>query len=201
MSLERWRQVEEIYHSALQRTPEQRHTFVVRACRGDAELLREVESLLAHNGRHEIAPSRSLEETGGDPAGRPDISPATPGEHFGRYRIVSQIGEGGMGVVYSAHDERLNRSVALKTLRQSTLDRVSEQRLWREARIAASLNHPSICQLYDVGEERGLIYLVMELLEGESLAHRISPGRSICRRLSRRCWRCSQRWMFCTARS
>jgi serine/threonine protein kinase/tetratricopeptide (TPR) repeat protein len=97
-------------------------------------------------------------------------------DRIAHYRILRKLGEGGVGVVYAAHDERLERLVALKTLKESTLDDLARRRLWREARVAAGINHPSICQLYEIGEYAGELYLTMELLEGESLAARI--GRS-----------------------
>src|SRR5262245_58407819 len=92
-----------------------------------------------------------------------------PGDHLGPYRISRQIGAGGMGVVYEAWDDRLQRAVALKILNKATLNAEAEKRIWREGRVAAAINHPNICQLYDIGEDRGHVFLVMELLEGESL--------------------------------
>jgi serine/threonine protein kinase/tetratricopeptide (TPR) repeat protein len=96
-------------------------------------------------------------------------------ERIGPYRIVRKLGEGGMGVVYIAEDERLHRAVAIKTMRDSTDSSVRE-RLFREARAAASLNHPNVCQLFDIGEESGTPFLVMELLEGKSLGERLKDG-------------------------
>ncbi|HSP13136.1 MAG TPA: protein kinase [Thermoanaerobaculia bacterium] len=96
-------------------------------------------------------------------------------EQIGPYRIVRKIGEGGMGVVYAAHDERLGRSVAIKTIRDST-DALSRERFLREARAAAGVNHPNVCQLFDIGDHAGSPFLVMELLEGEALADRLSRG-------------------------
>src|SRR5882672_1397601 len=81
-----------------------------------------------------------------------------------------------MGVVYAAHDERLDRPVAIKRIRAGSSDGQERQRLWREARSAASVNHPNICQLYEVGEERGELFIAMELLEGESLTARLGRG-------------------------
>ncbi len=83
----------------------------------------------------------------------------TPGEKLGPYEIVALLGEGGMGEVYRARDTRLDRDVAIKTSRQQF-----NERFEREARAIAALNHPNICQIYDVGPN----YLVMELVEGES---------------------------------
>jgi serine/threonine protein kinase len=93
-----------------------------------------------------------------------------------RYEITGTLGEGGMGIVYSARDERLNRSVALKMIRSSAADPAAADRLRREARAAATVSHPNICQLYDIGGEDGELYIAMELLEGESLASRLTRG-------------------------
>src|SRR5262245_8218127 len=95
---------------------------------------------------------------------------------LGPYRISRQIGAGGMGVVYEAWDDRLQRAVALKILNKATLDAEAEKRIWREGRVAAAINHPNMGQLYDIGEDRGHVFLVMELLIGESLAEKISRG-------------------------
>ena len=97
-------------------------------------------------------------------------------ENMGRYRITSKLGEGGMGVVYAAYDERLGRPVALKMIRKAVADDRSRERLWREGRAAASLNHPNICQVYEIGEENGELFLAMELLKGESLAAKLVQG-------------------------
>jgi serine/threonine-protein kinase len=93
----------------------------------------------------------------------------------GRYRIVRKLGEGGMGVVYAAHDERLDRPVALKRIRRSG-DGIDRQRLWREARASASITHPNVCQLYEVGEDGEDLFLTMELLDGEPLSARLERG-------------------------
>src|SRR5262245_53025328 len=92
------------------------------------------------------------------------------------YRLMSKLGEGGMGIVYAASDERLRRRVAIKMVRETGQDRESRERLWREARAAASVSHPNVCQLYEVGEENGELFIAMELLEGESLAARLARG-------------------------
>ncbi len=97
-------------------------------------------------------------------------------QRIGRYRIVEKLGEGGMGVVYSASDEQLDRLVAIKMIHEASTDTRARERLWREARAAASVNHPNVCQVYEVGEADGALYIAMELLEGESLAARIGGG-------------------------
>src|SRR5258708_4316303 len=96
-------------------------------------------------------------------------------ERIGPYRILRKIGEGGMGVVFAAEDERLRRQVAIKTIRDAG-DSSARARFFREARAAASLSHPNVCQLYDIGDEDGRPFLVMERLEGESLARRLTSG-------------------------
>ena len=93
-----------------------------------------------------------------------------------RYRIVRKLGEGGMGVVYEAHDERLDRPVAIKRLRPNSGDGQERERLWREARTAASVNHPNICQLYEIDSEDDELFLAMELLDGEPLSARLGRG-------------------------
>jgi serine/threonine protein kinase len=100
-----------------------------------------------------------------------------PGARLGPYEIVTAIGAGGMGEVYKARDTRLDRTVALKVL-QSTLasDPQFRERFDREARTISSLEHPHICALYDVGQERGVDFLVMQYLEGETLDARLERG-------------------------
>ncbi|MGE0360119.1 MAG: protein kinase [Vicinamibacterales bacterium] len=102
------------------------------------------------------------------------LPPPIP-ERIGRYRIDRKIGEGGMGVVYAAHDERLDRTVALKTIRGDG-DETARKRLWREARAAAGISHPNICQLYEVDESADGVVLAMELLAGEPLGARLARG-------------------------
>lgn len=102
----------------------------------------------------------------------------SPGKLLGRYEIVALLGQGGMGEVYRAKDTRLNREVALKVLpAEVSGNREFKQRFEREARAISSLNHPHICSLYDVGEDEGIEYLVMEFLEGETLSQRLSRGQ------------------------
>jgi serine/threonine protein kinase len=97
-------------------------------------------------------------------------------EQLGRYRILSKLGEGGMGVVYAAEDPGLGRSVALKTLRAGLATDDMRERLRREARAAASISHPNVCQLFEIGEDGGELFIAMELLEGEPLSARIARG-------------------------
>jgi serine/threonine protein kinase/tetratricopeptide (TPR) repeat protein len=96
--------------------------------------------------------------------------------HVGPYAIARKLGQGGMGVVYAARDARLERTVALKTMSSLTHDETARKRFWREARTAASVNHPNVCQIYEIGEDGGQLFIAMELLEGESLADRLRRG-------------------------
>jgi serine/threonine protein kinase/tetratricopeptide (TPR) repeat protein len=95
---------------------------------------------------------------------------------IGHYAIVRKLGQGGMGVVYAARDERLERTIALKTMSSLADDDTARKRFWREAKAAAAVNHPNICQLYEIGEDRGELFIAMELLEGEALAERLRRG-------------------------
>jgi serine/threonine protein kinase/tetratricopeptide (TPR) repeat protein len=95
---------------------------------------------------------------------------------IGRYRVDGQLGEGGMGVVYAAHDEQLGRDLAIKVLREIGLDPGARDRFRREARAAAAVSHPNICHIYDVGEDEGTFYIAMERLAGEPLSSRLARG-------------------------
>src|SRR6202040_3146397 len=103
--------------------------------------------------------------------------PLSPGTHLGPYEITAPLGAGGMGEVYRARDTRLERTVAIKILpAQFSSDPVRNQRFEREAKTISSLNHPHICVLHDVGHQDGIAYLVMECVEGETLAKRLEKG-------------------------
>jgi non-specific serine/threonine protein kinase len=109
----------------------------------------------------------------------PDLASA-PAENLpnriGHYAIMRKLGQGGMGIVYAARDERLERIVALKTMSSLTSDEVARKRFWREARAAASINHPNVCQIHEIGEDEGTLFIAMELLEGEPLNERMRAG-------------------------
>ena len=105
--------------------------------------------------------------------------PVTPGTALGPYRIVSQLGEGGMDVVYQAHDPRLDRHVAIKPIPPDlTRDESAKQRFLQEAKAASALDHPNICTIYEINEtDDGQLYLVMARYEGETLKERVTHGR------------------------
>src|SRR5215813_6405943 len=103
--------------------------------------------------------------------------PLASGTRLGPYEIVERLGAGGMGEVYRARDRRLERTVAIKILPQEiSADPVRKQRFEREAKTISSLNHPNICTLHDIGWQDGVAYLVMECVEGETLAKRLEKG-------------------------
>jgi serine/threonine protein kinase len=153
----RLQQIQDLYHAAVDQAPSERGAFLKEACGLDAELHREVESLLAQNGSSD------------GPMDRPAISllaeamvaQVSAGDLFGPYKIESLLGAGGMGQVYKARDTRLGRPVAIKVAQERFSDRFE-----REARTISSLNHPNICTLHDVGPN----YLVMEYVEGAPIA-------------------------------
>ncbi len=166
MELDRWRQIEALYHAALEQPADERAAFVQSAC-GDEAIAREVESLLAHDGSAATPVDRPAWEGAAALLENPADDELSPGKELGPYRITRTLGAGSMGQVYEAYDSRLGRSVAIKIARA----RFSE-RFEREARAIAALNHANICTLYDVGPN----YLVMELVEGPTLAARIKRG-------------------------
>ena len=99
-----------------------------------------------------------------------------PPARIGQYAIERKLGEGGMGVVYAARDERLKRTVALKMMSSLASDERARTRFWREARVAASVNHPNVCQIYEISEDHGELFIAMELLDGEALSERVRKG-------------------------
>jgi serine/threonine protein kinase/Tol biopolymer transport system component len=174
---ERWQQVEHLCLAALDRAPGERSAFLDRECAGDAELRREVESLLAEQSDAESLLQRSAWEAAGGFANAQGAQPQRfeRGHRLGPFEINELIGIGGMGEVYRARDTRLGRTVALKLLPpEAAADPERRARLEREARAVSALSHPHICALFDIGSEAGVDYLVLEYLEGETLAERLA---------------------------
>jgi len=185
MDSERWKQIDDVLQSVLDRLPEERDAFLRQACAGDQTLEREVRSLL----RSEEQAGRFLENPALEVAARAlgrrpskneqESSAFSIGQtvsHLGPYKILAPIGAGGMGEVYKARDERLGRIVAIKVLPEHLSIKQSRERFRREARAISSLTHPHICALFDVGHQDGIDYLVMEYMEGETLAQKLKKG-------------------------
>src|ERR1019366_9456992 len=171
MVIERWRRIESLFHAAHEKTAEERARFLDETCSGDQALRREVESLLANE---DLAASFLESDGSGSPATAAQ-EPVPPGERIGPYTIMELLGAGGMGQVYRAHDKRLDRHVAIKFLPRGMTDEpAARDRFEREARAASALNHSNICTVHDVGEFQGRPFIVMELLEGQSLKDRIA---------------------------
>lgn len=176
MTPERWEQIGRLYEQVSEMAPDERSRFLDRACRGDVELRREVESLLA------------AEDAVGDFIAAPALKDAaelltaeTPGslvgKQIGHYQILSFVGAGGMGEVYAAQDPRLGRKVAIKLLLAGVshdADRL--RRFAQEARAVGMLNHPNILTVHDVGAYQDAPYIVSELLEGQTLRERLKDG-------------------------
>ena len=171
---ERWQHVARIYELAVEQDPVSRDDFMSSACEGDAELRREVESLLRQDDASIIL-DRSVWETAA-PLLEDDLE-LGPGTSLGPYRVEGLLGAGGMGRVFRATDTRLGRQVAIKVLASGgAFDQQMRARFGREARVVAALTHPHICTLYDVGSHDQVDYLVMEYLEGDTLASRLKKG-------------------------
>jgi predicted ATPase len=172
MNRQRRLRIEKLFEAALEHPAEQRATFLAAACEDDRPLRDEVEALLA---AHEMAEGRLEGRIAGFAAALLD-EPACE-EFIGPYRVVCELGRGGMGVVCQAHDPRLGRPVALKLLSlHLDANELARQRLIQEARAASALDHPNICTIYDIGEHRSRTFLVMAYYEGETLGQKIARG-------------------------
>ena len=177
MTPDRWAEIERLYHAAAARPAGERAAFLRDACGGDDALRGEVESLLAQpvstggflQGEAVALAAQLVSDPGAS---------VLTGRRLGPYEIQARIGVGGMGEVYRAHDTKLRRDVAIKILpRHFTSDRDRLARFEREARSLASLNHPHIGAIYGLEEADGIRGLVLELVDGETLAERIARGQ------------------------
>ena len=179
MTPERFQQINQLFHEALAQAPADREVFLSQACGGDVALQAEVEDMLAAtegagnflDGRPEVPDSMIVEQT-----------PSFIGRQIRHYKILSQLGRGGMGEVYLAEDQTLGRRIALKLLTaEFTQDRDRVRRFEQEAKAASALNHPNIVTIHEIGmAEDGagrVYYIASEFIEGQMLRHRIRQGR------------------------
>jgi tetratricopeptide (TPR) repeat protein/TolB-like protein len=178
-----WHRVQDLFHQALERDAATRADYIEQACQGDADLRREVESLIAAHGRL----GSFIEE----PAGTAEHSSAETvrsslpaGLQIGPYDLGDLVGAGGMGQVYRARDRRLGREVALKILPAAlAADPERRERFLREARMVSALNHPHICTIHEIGSTGGLDYICFEYIEGPTLASVLQGGLLDCERV------------------
>ncbi|HWM89328.1 MAG TPA: protein kinase [Thermoanaerobaculia bacterium] len=170
---ERWQRIEALFDEALDLPAGERGAFLDEACAGDPELRAQVEAMLAADGAADGFLGATLQEQ----AASVLLAPQEKGLELGPYRLVREIGSGGMGVVYEAEDVRLRRRVAVKLLPpEYGRDPTTKERFLREARAASALDDPNICTVHDIGESDGRLYLVMAYYEGETLRERLRRG-------------------------
>ena len=176
MKSEPWKEIDSLFHAALEREASERAVFLADVCAGDEELRREVESLIASHEPSDsfidsLAPGLAAEML----ASPPDKS---TGRTIGPYRILEFLGAGGMGEVYLAEDTRLSRRVALKLLpAQFITEQDRLHRFEREARAASALNHPNIITIHEIGKVDGAHFIVTEFIEGKTLRQQMDAAR------------------------
>jgi hypothetical protein len=171
----RWRQINELFHAALELRDEERETLLKITAETDSELAREVRSLLE---RHDRAKGFLDVPAWGVAADLMfDEAESLVGKQIGQYKVLEEIGRGGMGVVYAAHDEQLKRTVAFKALfPEYVSDEKHRQRLKREAQLAAGLEYEAIARIYAFEEIDGAVYIAAELVRGETLREELAAG-------------------------
>lgn len=175
MNAGRWQQINHIFHEALELDAAGRETYLHTATAGDPELLREVRTLLTSHAKAGAFLDRPAWAVEPELAFGDDHS--LVGKQIGTYRILEEIGRGGMGVVYAAEDQRLRRTVALKALTpEYTRDPRRRERLTREARAAAALLHPAIATIFALEEIDGELYITSELVRGRTLREELQDG-------------------------
>lgn len=175
MTPERWERIQELYHAARAQPASDRAQFLDSACADDRVLRREVQALLDQP----VSTGDFMDFVGGPaPAQLSDVATSDlTGRQLGSYRVLSLLGRGGMGEVYRARDSKLGRDVAIKVLpARFTADAERLARFESEARMLAALNHPHIGAIYGLEDANGLPALVLELVEGETLADRLQRG-------------------------
>jgi serine/threonine protein kinase/Tol biopolymer transport system component len=177
MKAENWQKVDELFHEALERDNEERRLFLATACNGDQELLREVQSMLAHHQKAKsfmetpayAVEAKAIVETAAE---------TLTGRTVGSYQVLGELGRGGMGEVYLAFDDDLKRKIALKFLRaELTGDRRRLRRFQQEARAASALNHPNILTVFEIGQMDDQQFIATEFVEGQTLRDFMNQGQ------------------------
>ena len=174
MEPQRWKEIDTIFAAALERDSAERPAFLAEACGGDAQLRKEVESLIAHIVADDLAGGPAAEEATrllASDRHEPEIT------SIGPYQVVKLLGAGGMGRVYLTHDPRLNRQVAVKLLsRYGVAEEERIKRFRQEALAASALNHPNILTIHEIGDFEGQNYISTEFIDGITLRARLSDG-------------------------
>ncbi|MGI8883884.1 MAG: serine/threonine protein kinase, partial [Pyrinomonadaceae bacterium] len=186
MNAERWKQIDKLLDAVLEIPNERREAFLREQCSGDDELKREVLSLLdAQKETEQFMENSAMNLMAKELAQNRTEVFSLVGKKFGTYKIEKPIGAGGMGEVYLAHDDKLNRKVALKILpAEFVADAERVKRFEREARMISAFNHPYIVTIYDVGSADGVNYIATEYVEGETVRELINRGVDLKQTLS-----------------
>jgi serine/threonine protein kinase len=176
MTPERWQQVEEVLQAVLDRAPQERAAFLNEVCAGDEELQTEASSLVsAHDAALDFIEEPAMTQDARVILGDHKLKNA--GREIGPYKIIDELGSGGMGEVYLAQDARLDRLVALKVLPAYFVsDETRLRRFQREARAVSALNHPNILTIHEVGELDGVHFIATEFIDGQTIRELIAAG-------------------------
>ena len=173
MNADRWHKIDEIFHAALQRKPEERASFLEQTCSQDTALYADVKALIVS---YEKDDDSFFESSASALAA--EMFADRVGETIGPYEVLSELGSGAMGIVYLAQDERLGRKIALKLLpSQFTNDKDRLRRFQQEARAASALNHPNILTVHEIEQRDGLHYIATEFVDGVTLRHHMHSQR------------------------
>ena len=174
MSPDRWQRIEKLFHAARALPLSERPAFLT-SCDIDGQLRREIETLLDDSASDDGFVDRPAAAAVASMSGR----------FLGGYRLQALLGSGGMGEVYQAHDSKLGRPVAISILPQAwSRDSDRLARFEREARMLAALNHPNVCRIYGLEEAAGVRFLVLEMMDGSTLAQKLAEREGLALALS-----------------